>query len=147
MGMRSLGVGRVPSMLATALLLGLLPSAALACGDPTDDWYESVSDVVFEATARCSVEQRSCSLRVHRIVKNPLNLELRRRPIEVDYQNWYTDFYAANPDEIIIVCGVPLFEPDQERFRARFYANLDQRTSELIVRRARLTNQNRIEEE
>ncbi len=114
----------------------LFPGMAYACSDPSERWYVDVSDVVFDAVADCNPDRRSCRLRVTSIVKNPQNLAIDRRRIEVDYQNWYADWHASNPDEIIIICGVPVFEPTETRFRARFYANLDEKTSELIVRRA-----------
>lgn len=121
--------------LAAVAVLGL-PGAAQACGTPTDQWYFDVSDVVFEASAICDVEQRTCRLRVSNVLRNPDGLGIESRPFEVDYQNWYRDYYATHPDTIVLACGVPLFEPDSERFQARFYANLDAETSELIVRRA-----------
>ncbi|MBL8649166.1 MAG: hypothetical protein JNL35_02030 [Sphingopyxis sp.] len=114
----------------------LFPGMAQACSDPSERWYVKVSDVVFDAVANCNPDQRSCQLRVTSIMKNPQNLAIDRRRIEVDYQNWYADWFASNPDEIIIICGVPVFEPTETRFRARFYANLDKKTSELIVRKA-----------
>lgn len=119
----------------TAILTLAAPGAALACGDPTEEWYVAVSDVVFDGSARCQLEERSCRITVNRVFKNPLNLGIEQRPFEVDFQNWYADSRRANPDLIIITCGVPVFEPDQERFRARFYANLNQSTGELVVRR------------
>jgi len=136
------------SLIAASALTGLLCAApVLACGTPTEEWYVDVSDVVFDASADCTEEQRSCRLRVHRVVKNPDHLALERRTIEVDFQNWYADWYEANPDRIILACGVPLFEPEQDRFRARFYANLDEDSSELIVRRARISGGNASTEE
>jgi hypothetical protein len=125
-----------------ASLCLLFPGTAQACGDPSEKWYVDASDVVFDAFANCNPDQRSCWLRVTKVLKNPQNLGIDRHRIEVDYQNWYADWSASNPDEIIIVCGVPVFEPTETKFHARFYANLDEKTSELIVRRARVDRQN-----
>ena len=126
----------VLAVLAAAHMLGL-STAAQACSDPSEEWYRDVSDVVFDALARCDPEARSCELRVTDVRKNTLHLALERQAIEVDYQNWFTDYYAdeANANTIILTCGVPVFEPSQHTFRARFYANLDAETSELVVRR------------
>lgn len=117
------------------LALGLcLPRGAMACGDPSDRWYAKVSDVVFDGVARCDATERTCRIRVTRIIKNPLNLAIEYQPIIVDFQNWYAEQAQSNPNEIIMICGVPLFEPEDERFRARFYADLDEESAELIVR-------------
>lgn len=123
-----------------ALAMGALlhADAAQACGTPSTDWYRNVSDVVFDGIARCDEEARTCQVRITRVSRNTQHLALEGRTIEVDYQNWLRDWYDANADSnsILLVCGMPLFEPDKSRFRARFYANLDPETSELIIRRA-----------
>ena len=122
--------------LAAALPALAMAGTARACGDPPEQWYEDVSDVVFEASAFCTPERRSCRLRVTNVLKNPDHLAIERRPFEVDYQNWNADWHDGNSDRITWFCGAPYFEPAQQTFRARFYANLDEETSELIIRRA-----------
>lgn len=118
-----------------ALALGL-PGIASACGNPGEQWYRDVSDVIFEGTAVCQPEKEVCQIRVQRILKNALNLGIDNRRIEVDYQNWYADNYENHPNVIVIACGVRYFQPEEGRFRARFYANLDEASGELVVRRA-----------
>jgi hypothetical protein len=67
-----------------------------------------------------------------------MNLSFGRDRIQVDYQNWFDDYYRKNPDTIVITCGVPVFEPQFSRFRGRFFANVDPETSELVVRTYRI---------
>jgi hypothetical protein len=122
------------------LSLAVTSQSAVACSDPSEQWYVNVSDVIFDGSAVCDSEKRSCRIRVNRVLKNPLYLVVDRRPITVDFQNWYADYMAEHPDEIILACGVPYFEPEQQKFRARFYANLDKKTSELIIRKYRIRN-------
>ena len=74
-----------------------------------------------------------------------MNLAIEHRSIEVDFQNWYEDNY--DPEVIILTCGVRVFEPEAKRFRARFYANLDEKTSELIVRTHRLKGKSAVTQE
>lgn len=128
-----------------AASLSALPvcQPAFACSDPTDDWYRGASDVVFDGSARCDSDERSCSIRVNRVLKNPMSLSLGSQRIEVDYQNWFADYYRNDPDTIIISCGVPVFEPDFRTFRGRFFANFDRETGQLVVRTHRIRARDR----
>ena len=126
---------RIARLLALPALLGI-SGGALACGDPSPQWYYDVSDVVFDASATCDAEARTCELLVQRVKKNPKNFAIERRRIVVDFQDWLGDINAANPDEILLICGTPQFEPEMVSFGARFFANVDEETSELVVRRA-----------
>ena len=126
------------ALIAASLSALLVCPPAFACGDPTDEWYRDASDVVFDGLASCLSDERSCSIRVNRVLKNPMNLSLGSQRIQVDYQNWFADYSRDNPDSIIITCGVPVFEPELSRFRGRFFANLDRETGELVVRTHRI---------
>ncbi|MEP0191232.1 MAG: hypothetical protein ABJP70_11470 [Erythrobacter sp.] len=117
-----------------ALALGA-PGIAAACVDPSEQWYRDVSDVIFDGSAVCEPEKESCRIRVSRVIKNPDHLAIEDRWIDIDFYSWYDEYYANNPNTIVLACGVPRFKPDEERFRARFYANLDDETQELVVRR------------
>ncbi len=120
------------AVLAVALCA---PGTASACGTPSDRWYRDVSDIIFDGFANCKPAEETCRIRVSRVLKNPLHLSVQRRLIDIDYYSWYDEFYEQNPGVIVLACGVPRFKPDAERFRARFYANLDEETGELVVRR------------
>ena len=125
-------------LIAVGLSALLVCQPAFACGDPTYEWYQGASDVVFDGSASCDSDERSCSIRVNRVLKNSLDLSLASRRIRVDYQNWFADYYRDNHDDIIITCGVPVFEPEFSRFRGRFFANFDRETEELVVRTHRI---------
>lgn len=112
-----------------------LPGTAIACGNPSEQWYRDVSDVIFDGVANCKPKEESCWIRVTRVVKNDLALGIERRTIEIDYYSWYEEQAKEYPNVIILACGVPHFKPEEERFSARFYANLNEETSELVVRR------------
>lgn len=112
-----------------------LPSASLACGS-TEEWYFENVEVVFEASARCDLDERTCRVRVNRVLKNPKQFALAQRNIRVDFHNWYAD--NPSPEGAIVMrCGYPLFEPEQRKFRARFYADIDKKSGELRVRKLR----------
>ena len=128
---------RIVGFLALPTLL-FSAGDALACGDPSPQWYHEVSDVVFDGSAKCDFEARTCNLTVMRVHKNPENYAIERRRIVVDFQDWLGDWYATNPNEILIICGTPQFEPELTSFRARFFANVDEETAELVVRRAEI---------
>jgi hypothetical protein len=112
-----------------------MPAIAQACGSPSEQWYRDASDIIFEGSALCKPEEEFCRINVSRTLKNPQALAVEGKRIEIDYFNWYEDYYEKNPDTIILACGVPVFDPEETRFRARFYANYDQETRELRVRR------------
>jgi hypothetical protein len=108
--------------------------AATACSDPSEEWYRDVSDIVFDGTARCDAAKRRCTIRVTKVVKNPLNLPVTGRAITIDYYNWYADPANVEPDQIVLACGVSVFEPELTSFRGRFYANRNPGSLELRVR-------------
>jgi hypothetical protein len=120
---------------ACILALGLTHGAASACGYRPEQWYKDVSDVIFEGVASCDATERSCKIKVTKILKNPMNLSITNEPIVIDYYSWYADPSNVGPGEIVLACGVPVFEPDLRNFRGRFYANRDPRSLELRVRR------------
>lgn len=129
-------LGQYHTALSVVMLALAMPSAAMACG-PTDQWYFENTTIVIEGRANCDMAKRSCRIRVQRVVKTPINIDIDRRTIEVDYQDWY----AENPlpeGSISIRCGHPRFEPEESEFRARFYGDVDPRSGELIVRTHRL---------
>lgn len=113
----------------------ILPTIASACGNPSEKWYREASDIIFDADATCKPDERTCRFRVNEVIKNPLHLEVERRPIDIDYYSWRDDFYKKNPNTIVIVCGVPEFKPDEERISGRFYANIHKDKNELVIRR------------
>ncbi len=106
------------------LTLGLLHDAAFACGDRSEQWYEDVSDIIFDGTARCDVEMAKCTIRVTKVLKNPLNLSVTGRTIEIDFYDWHRDPLNVLPNTIVLACGVPVFEPNLTNFRGRFYATV-----------------------
>lgn len=120
---------------ACALSLGSFPSVASACVDPPEQWYEEVSDIIFDGSARCDQDRGSCTIRVTKILKNSLKLPVTGGAIEIDFYNWFKDPSNVGPDEIVLACGVPVFEPELTSFRGRFYANRDPKSLELRVRR------------
>ena len=128
---------RIAGLLALPALIGIAGGAA-ACGQPSQEWYYDISDVVFDASATCDAEARTCNLLVKGVQKNPENFAIERRRIVVDFQDWLGDWYAENPDKILLICGTPQFETELASFRARFFANVDEETSELVVRRAEI---------
>jgi len=118
-----------------AFLCVALPSTAMACGNPSEKWFQDASEAIFDGVARCDSDARSCTIRAKKVFKNPLKLELKGQKIEVDFQNWMAEQKAKNSTVIIIACGRPRFEPEESAVFARFYANYDKSTGELIVRR------------
>lgn len=118
----------------------MMPSAAIACGEPLDDWYFDVSAAVIEGRAVCNAESRTCDVRVTRVLKNSQNLSLANKHVELDF----VEFKIIESEEsdgsmtIIYACGSPLFEPEIERFRGRFFLDRDSRTRAVRVRRHRI---------
>ena len=124
----------IPALAAAAAALSL-PTIASACGTPSEQWYRNASDIIFDATAKCKPEEETCRFKVNRIIKNPLHLEVERRPFDVDYYSWFEEYMKNNPNSIVLACGVPNFKPEEERISGRFYANLDREKQELVIRR------------
>lgn len=120
-------------------LLTAVSSPAIACGEPSPEWYQKVSDAVIDGTARCDAEQRSCRVRITSVVKDNGYALARGQSLDLDFVEF--EFIENSENLIIYSCGGPLFEPEFARFSGRFYLNVDEVTGDVIVRRHRIRGQ------
>ena len=122
------------SMAVAALAL---PSAAQACGEPSNDWYAGVSDVIIDGRARCNSDRDVCNVQVSEVVKADPRFDLKGRTLRLEFTNFDDDFEQPE-GAIVMICGGRLFEPEFVRFTGRFYLEYDEELRELVVRRHRV---------
>ena len=121
---------------ALTMLFALSTPPALACGEPSLEWYQQKSDAVIDGVARCNSEKRSCKVRISRVVKRGAYTLERGRTLDLDFVEF--QFIESSDKRIAYSCGSPLFEPEFSRFTGRFYLDVDKFSGEATVRRHRI---------
>lgn len=140
--MQGTGTGGLRSAAAFAsMIAAVAPSAALACGEPSDQWYFDVSEVVVEGEAQCDRSAQFCSVEITSIRKGDQYLKGQSEPLILNFTNDIIIDNSIDEDgtqRIIYTCGGRLFEPDMNRFFGLFFIDADVKTGELFARRHRI---------